>query len=114
VSYRRKVHIAFSVILFLVVCIFYQLGNNDVVWTLFKAMGYTYGPLLGLFAFGILLKRQVNDKRVPWIAIAGPVFSYALNAFLASRDINLGLSILLVNGLICFGLCLVCSGKTSS
>ncbi|MCF7847303.1 MAG: sodium:solute symporter [Kiritimatiellales bacterium] len=109
VSYRRKVHIAFSVVLFLVVCGFHQLGNNDVVWTLFKAMGYTYGPLLGLFAFGILLKRQVNDKRVPWIAIAGPLCSYALNAFLAYKNINLGLAILLVNGLICFGLCYIFS-----
>ena len=112
VSYRRKVHIAFSIILFLVVCGFYHIGNNNVVWTLFKAMGYTYGPLLGLFAFGILLKRQVNDRMVPWIAIAGPVLSYALNELLAVRGINLGLAILLVNGLICFGLCLVCSGES--
>lgn len=111
VGYRRKVHIAFSVVLFATVCAFYHIGNNDVVWTLFKAMGYTYGPLLGLFAFGMLMKRQVNDKAVPWIAVASPVSSYGLNAFLAARDIQLGLAILLVNGLICFGLCLVCSGN---
>jgi Na+/proline symporter len=114
VGYRRKVHIGFSVLLFLVVCGFNQLGNNDVVWTLFKAMGYTYGPLLGLFAFGILLKRTLNDRMVPWIAIAGPVLSYALNAFLASREISLGLAVLLVNGLICFGLCLVFSAKPAN
>jgi len=114
VNYRRKVHIAFSILLFLVVCGFYQLGNNDVVWTLFKAMGYTYGPLLGLFAFGILLKRQVNDKMVPWIAIAAPLFSYVLNEFLASKNIHIGLAILLVNGLTCFGLCLVFSKKGSA
>ena len=113
VGYRRKIHIAFSIILFLVVCGFYQLGNNDVVWTLFKAMGYTYGPLLGLFAFGLLSKRQVTDKMVPWIAIAGPLFSYALNEFLASKNIHIGLAILLLNGLICFGLCLVCSKRST-
>ena len=112
VGYRRRVHIAFSIILFLVVCGFDQLGNNDVVWTLFKAMGYTYGPLLGLFAFGLLLKRQLNDKVVPWIAVASPLISFALNEFLASKEIHIGLAVLLVNGLICFGLCLLNSKKT--
>ena len=111
VGYRRKVHIAFSIILFVTVCGFYHIGNNDVVWTLFKAMGYTYGPLLGLFAFGILLKRQINDKMVPWIAIIGPGVSYALNEILSARGVHIGLAILLVNGLICFGLCFIFSSK---
>ncbi len=111
VSYRRKVHIAFSILLFLVVCGFDRLGNNDVVWTLFKAMGYTYGPLLGLFAFGLLLKRRLNDRMVPWIALAGPVFSYTLNEWLAANGIRIGLAVLLVNGLICFGLLLLFSKK---
>lgn len=109
VSYRRSVHIVFSILLFVVVCSFHQLGNNHVVWTLFKAMGYTYGPLLGLFAFGLLCTRKIDDKKVPWIALAGPVISYALNAFLATKNISVGLAILLINGLICLSLCLICS-----
>jgi len=116
VAYRRKVHIVFSIILFLIVIIFHSLGrangNNDVIWTLFKAMGYTYGPLLGLFSFGMLSKRKVNDNNVPWIAIVSPVSSYTLNYFLSKNGHDIGIAILLVNGLTCFILCLIFSQKT--
>jgi hypothetical protein len=78
-----------------------------VIWTLFFAVGYTYGPLLGLFAFGMILKRSVNDKAVPWIAVVSPVSCYLLNQYLVSQEIKLGLAILLLNGLLTFVLCLL-------
>ena len=109
---RRRVHIIFSVILFFVVSMFYRIGNNDVVWTLFKAMGYTYGPLLALFSFGILTKRRVNDKLVPYIALACPVISYGINFVALEKGWNFGVAILLLNGALGFVLLWVVS-KTS-
>ena len=96
VKIRQRVHILFSVILFGVVNLFYRIGNNDVVMTLFNAMGYTYGPLLGLFSFGLLSSNRVKDKAVPIMAVVCPVVAYGLNMIC-----DFGVSVLLVNGLLC-------------
>ena len=68
-STRLKVHIGFSVILFLVIIIFHAISNDAIINDLFKIAGYTYGPLLGLFAFGIFTKRQINEDLVIAICI---------------------------------------------
>ena len=82
----------------------------SVIWELFKAAGYTYGPLLGLFAFGIFTKKQIKDKYVWIISIVAPIASYVINA--NSVDLlngyQIGFEILIINGLLTFlGLILI-------
>ncbi len=102
VNLRRKVHVAFSVILFAVILFFNQLNNDAVINQIFVAAGYTYGPLLGLFAFGIFSKRKVIDEYVLLVCIAAPVLSYVINdnSDVLLGGFQLGFLILAVNGLL--------------
>ncbi|MFZ6052652.1 sodium:solute symporter [Halocola ammonii] len=75
---RKLVHIGFSVVLFVVIIIFRYLIDASVIEELFVAAGYTYGPLLGLYAFGLFTKLKVRDRWVPVVAILAPVLSYIL------------------------------------
>ena len=101
---RKKVHIGFSVLIFLVIVLFRIINNESVVTAVFKVAGYTYGPLLGLFAFGILTKRQVKDRWVPILGILSPVITYIINsnseAWLGGY--KFGFELLLLNGMIMF------------
>jgi SSS family transporter len=101
---RIKVHIAFSVLMFLVILLFWFINNDSVVTAVFKVAGYTYGPLLGLFAFGILTKKQVHDRYVPILGLLSPVITYIINinseAWLGGY--KFGFELLLLNGLIMF------------
>lgn len=92
---RTYVHVLMSLILFAVVIIFRQIDNNNIVWTLFKWTAFTYGPLLGLYAFGILTKIKVHDKAIPFIAIVS-----AFSSWIIATYTPLGVIILPVNGLI--------------
>ncbi|MBI1184296.1 sodium:solute symporter [bacterium] len=99
VKQRYLVHIMFSVVLFLVIVVFKQLHNDSLVNTLFSAAGYTYGPLLGLFAFGIFTRRKINDHAVPYIALFSATAVYFINLLLSKYGgFNLGFMVLLVNG----------------
>jgi hypothetical protein len=90
-------------VLVLAILIFKAINDDSVISALFKVAGYTYGPLLGLFAFGIFTKWQIRDKLVPIVAILSPVFSYVLQLF-----IPFGFELLMINGTITFlGLCLL-------
>jgi len=104
VRIRGIVHIAVSVVLLLVIILFKAINDDAVINKLFTVAGYTYGPLLGMFAFGLLSKRTVKDKYTPFIAIASPLITYLINVF--SEQIlfgySFGFELLLVNGLICF------------
>lgn len=106
VSTRYLVHVGFSLLLLVVIVVFKELHNDSLIVQLFKIAGYTYGPLLGLYAFGLFTKSKVFDKRVPFLAVACVILSYALNwAFSALLDFEFGFMILLVNGgLMMFGL----------
>lgn len=100
---RFFVHIAFSIILMLVIYIFKQLNNDSIVWEIFKYAGYTYGPLLGLFAFGLLTKIQVKDKLVPFIALASPFITYGIQLLSPKYfGYTFGFELLLVNAMITF------------
>lgn len=101
VSTRQKVHIGFSLLLFLTIQAFWWINNEAVISSLFKVAGYTYGPLLGLYAFGFFTSRQVRDRFVPVVCILAPILSYILSAN-SERWMNgyqFGFEILLVNGL---------------
>ena len=101
---RKIIHVAVSLTLIAVMMIFrYVIQDASVINKLFKFAGYTYGPLLGMFAFGILLKRRVKDILIPVIAIASPILSYGLDFSLSHFfNFDLGFFVLIVNGLICF------------
>lgn len=101
---RVGVHFGFSVILFIVILIFWQLNDDSVINSLFRAAGYTYGPLLGLFAFGLFTDKLVIDKAAPLVCIISPVLTYLLNvnseAWLGGY--KFGFELLILNGLITF------------
>ncbi len=107
-GYRKKtrflVHIGFSFLMFLVIVVFRIINNESVVSTVFRVAGYTYGPLLGLFAFGLATKRIVKDKMVPLIGLIAPVITYVLNVNSVSwfGGYRFGFELLWVNGLLTF------------
>ncbi|MGB0432437.1 MAG: sodium:solute symporter, partial [Bacteroidia bacterium] len=98
---RYVVHIGFSVLLFIVIVIFKSLHNDSLINQLFTAAGYTYGPLLGMFALGLFTKVKANDSLVPFLAIASAVSTYFINMALVELwDFKLGFLVLLLNGAI--------------
>jgi Na+/proline symporter len=101
---RLYVHIGFSVLLLIVIVVFNALNDKDVISQLFKAAGYTYGPLLGLFTFGILTSRSVSPKWVIPVCVAAPVLSYIINANSETLlwGFQFGFLIIALNGLLTF------------
>jgi len=101
---RVMVHIAFSIILLVVILIFKALNNDAIINELLTAAGYTYGPLLGLFSFGVMTKRMVRDKYVIWVCLAAPIICFILNKNSAVwfNGFKFGFTILALNGLLTF------------
>ena len=58
-----------------------QINNESVVIAVFKAVGYTYGPILGLFVYGMFIRRKVKDRLVPVVAVISPILTYAIASF---------------------------------
>lgn len=108
---RKLVHIITSIILVIIILLFDLIFKDvSVIWELFKAAGYTYGPLLGLFAFGIYTKTKIKDRYVWIIAIIAPIISYLLNMYSETlfNGYKIGFEILIINGLLMFlGLILI-------
>lgn len=107
---RLLVHIGFSVLLYALIMVFYNiLSDAAVIQKVFEAAGYTYGPLLGMFAFGLLTRWNVRDVFIPVACVLAPVLSYILN--LHSEEwlfgYKFGFEILLVNGFFTFVLMLL-------
>lgn len=102
-SKRKPVMIGFA-LSFVVICLLLQAISNDAVVNLiYKIASYTYGPLLGIFAFGIFSHRKACDKATPWIAVASPALCLAANITLkALAGFDLGFSLLIVNGLLTY------------
>ena len=101
---RTMVHVGFSLLLFLVIIVFKVLNNQSVINSLFTIAGYTYGPLLGMFAFGILTKYQTNDRFVPYISVISPILCYFLNMYSERLfwGYKFGFELLIINGLLVF------------
>ena len=97
INQRKWVHIAFSILLIFAILIFKAINDESVIAALFKVAGYTYGPLLGLYAFGLFTKWKVHDKMVPLVAITSPAICYVLQLY-----IPFGFELLIVNGAITF------------
>jgi Na+/proline symporter len=101
---RKKIHILFSFILIATILIFkYFIADESVIAKIFTFANYTYGPLLGLYAFGLFTKLKVKDKMVPFICLAAPFLNYLVNYLaLTSVGFDFGFSLLILNGLITF------------
>ncbi|MDG2164159.1 MAG: sodium:solute symporter [Flavobacteriales bacterium] len=103
ISIRKRSHILFSVILFLVILIFKLINDESVISALFKVAGYTYGPLLGMYAFGLFTKWKIKDHLIIPVVLIAPIFSYVLQ--LKAPDwwgFHFGFELLIVNGALCF------------
>jgi Na+/proline symporter len=115
VKKRHLVHIGFSVLLFLVILVINALNSSSVVSLIFQIASYTYGPLLGLYSFGLFVKKRgLHDKLVPIICIIAPILCYILAT--NSKELLGGyvfsVELILVNGLITFVGLLLISKKT--
>jgi Na+/proline symporter len=110
---RYIVHLSFAVIFFICILVFRQMNDRAIIDKLFTIAGYTYGPLLGLFTFGLFTRRKVNDRLTPWIAILSPVVCYVLNLYSEQlfNGYKFGFEMLLVNGFLTFMGLLVFSRK---
>jgi len=101
---RKKVHIGTSIILVLVVIVFKYVLADNVISSLLQIVSYTYGPLLGLFAFGIFTKYTIKDSYVWFIAILSVALSYALNNYssMIFNGYTFGYELIIINGLLTF------------
>jgi Na+/proline symporter len=109
-SLRKKTHIAMSVMLVVVIIIFKYVLNSNVIDSLLTVAGYTYGPLLGLFAFGIFTNYKIKDKYVWIVALCSATISYVLGTIPAENlgGYEIGYELLPINGLLTFiGLILI-------
>lgn len=107
---RQRVHLTFAAIFLVFVLIFKWVNDPSMIGLLLKIAAYTYGPLLGLFTFGIITKRMVNDKWVPYVCVAAPIICFLLDKF--QKDLlgsyEVGLELLIINGALTFiGLLLI-------
>jgi Na+/proline symporter len=98
---RSRVHIALTGVLFISIMLFKSVNDSSVVAALFTAANYTYGPLLGLFFFGLLSKRMPTDQLIPYVAISAPILCYFIEYSLKAKyGFSFGFALLPVNGAI--------------
>ena len=100
---RKQVHLGMLVAFFLVTMTFNALGSGSVMDLIYTLVSYTYGPLLGLFAFGMFTKLQLREKYVPFITIASPLICYVIDVVvLQLTGYKFGYEMLMFNGLLTF------------
>lgn len=100
---RKWVHFFISVVFIGFILLFKAANNDSIIDAIYTIASYTYGPLLGLFAFGLFTKMRPRDKFVPWVAIASPFVCYAIDrAVNQATDYQFGYEMLMFNGLLTF------------
>lgn len=101
---RYLVHVSMSIIVIFVIVFFKLINNQAVIAQLFTFAGYTYGPLLGLYSFGLFTKFKTNDKFIPVIAIIAPILSYVISRYsmLLFNGYQIGFELLIINGILTF------------
>lgn len=110
---RRLVHAGMAVVMGAVIVTFYMLSDDDAISAVYTLASYTYGPLLGLFAFGLLCNRPVNDRLVPVVCLAAPALSWVIQHTLATRaGYHVGFELLLINALLTLGGLLLLSRRS--
>ena len=100
---RKKVHFGMSVAFVVFILLFHSLNSTSVIDAVYVLCSYTYGPLLGLFAYGLLTRRGVSGRMVPWIAVASPVICFAVDSLSKTMfGYTFGYELLMLNGLLTF------------
>jgi SSS family solute:Na+ symporter len=104
IKIRKKIHILFSFILIATILIFkYFIADASVIAKIFTFAGYTYGPLLGLYAFGLFTKLNVKDKVVPFICLSAPILTYLISFYSKEKlGFDFGFFVLVLNGALTF------------
>lgn len=114
---RKIVHIGISLMMVIVIMIFKAINNESVISAVFTVAGYTYGPLLGLYTFGLFTKLSVRDKLVPVVALVSPFICYMLNIYSEElfNGFKFGFELLIINGVLTFvGLLIISKSNNAS
>ena len=111
---RKLVHISIAVLFLICVMIFKWIDNKSIINVILKVAGYTYGPLLGLFSFGILTRKKLNEKFVPIVCLAAPLVCFFLDKYQGNLlgKFQIGIELLILNGIITFIGLLIISKKS--
>ena len=100
---RRRVHIMMCLVFVVVILLIRAFNSTSLIDAIYTIVSYTYGPLLGLFAFGLFTHRQVRDRLVPYVCILSPLLCYAIDLLMRQLfDYRFGYELLLMNGLLTF------------
>lgn len=100
---RHKVHAVITLIFVIFILLFHSINSTSVIDAVYILCSYTYGPLLGLFAFGLLTHRKAANKLIPYIAIASPLLCYCINVAVSTfTSYRFGYELLLLNGFLTF------------
>lgn len=101
---RKRVHLSFALVFLVFVLLFKWISNPSMIGVILKVAAYTYGPLLGLFSFGLLTNRSINDKLVVYICIAAPLICFIIDKFQKELfgTYEIGLELLILNGALTF------------
>ena len=111
---RKRAHLGIAVVFALFILVFRVVNSTSVIDAIYILCSYTYGPLLGLFAYGLLTKRSVNDRVVPYVAVASPIVCYVLNDVVAhTTDYQFGYELLMLNGALTFAGLWLLSGASN-
>ena len=104
IKLRKRLHLAVALVFMVFIIAFKALNSTSVIDAIYILCSYTYGPLLGLFAYGLFTKRAVNDKWTPWIAIASPVVCFCIDTVTTqTTGYKFGYELLMLNGALTFG-----------
>ena len=110
VKFRKRAHAGIAIVFTLFILLFGAVNSTSVIDAIYILCSYTYGPLLGLFAYGLITHRQVNDRIVPYICVASPILIYIIDTLTTKyTGYHFGYELLLLNGMITFGLLYVFS-----
>ena len=100
---RKKIHVGVSLVFVIFILIFRYVNSTSLIDAIYTIASYTYGPLLGLFAFGLFTNRKVNDRLVPYVAVASPLLCFVLETTVSgTTGYKFGYELLMLNGLITF------------
>jgi Na+/proline symporter len=102
---RQRVHLAFIFVFLVFVIVYKWISSDSMIGIILKVAAYTYGPLLGLFSFSILTRRNLRDRLVPLVCILSPILCYLLETyqdFLFGGKFHIGLELLVINGVATF------------
>lgn len=111
---RIRIHLVFTVVFFLLIMGFKAINDKSIVYLIMEVAGYTYGPLLGLFAFGIFTKLSINKKgRILVVTLIAPILTYAINYLVTHlSSYQIGVELIVINGLLTFIGLWLCSDKS--